>query len=223
MDKVKVGILDDDASKISSIRVKLLKGVKDGSEGKLSKYSNIELMPLEIPLKENNTIDKIIEFIYENEIDAILLDYKLNSFHNINFSGVDVAKRILEVKEEFPLFILTSFEDDLFNTEVFDPYRVIDYGRYVNDASERIEVNFKIIELLINLDKKINSYEEKLIELLPKKGESSKIDSEILELDSKIERLLNKQSSIPHKIKEDLSSNHLTDLIKKLDWIIENE
>lgn len=224
MDKVtyKVGILDDDDSKRSLLRVKLKLGVKGNTE-KTEKYSDVVLQPIEILLSKHDSIDKIMDFINLNEIDAVFLDYKLASFSPVNFSGVDVAEKLLNEKEDFPIFMITSYEDDLFVNEIFDPYKVINYGRYVNEVDERTEVNFKIIELINSTNKKIKKYEEELLVLIKDKGKNANIDARILELDSKIEKLTDRGSSLSIETKKQLSGDHLIELLKKIDRIIENE
>lgn len=218
---INVGILDDNHSKITSIKLTVQEGVINGTEEKKEKYANIKLNPIEIPLTENKTIESIIEFIIDSKIEAIFVDYKLSSYENINFSGVDVAEEIENYKEGFPLFILTSYEDDLFSSEDFNPYKVIDYERYISEDKESVEINYKIIELVQNIYSRNERLERELMELLPKAGQSAEIDSRILELDTMIEKSLNKKHSIPFVTKNAVSMDRLDNLFKKLDQLLE--
>ena len=50
MEVIKVGIIDDDGSKVTQIMAYLLYGMKDASKQKADRYSNVRFEVLEIPL-----------------------------------------------------------------------------------------------------------------------------------------------------------------------------
>ena len=150
----------------------------------------------------------------------MIVDYKLSSFGVINFNGIQFAEELFNTLYDFPIFILTSYEDDLFFNEVYDAYKIFDFGRYLLEDSERIELNFKIIEQVCKARKQISLWEDELLALISKKGESEEIDSRIIELDTKIEKSLNGKLYFSKKKKLDWN-NKLEELITKLDKIIE--
>ncbi len=218
MKVLKIGILDDDRSKVTQIMNCLIKGVEGANKEKIAKYQEFKLEPIEIEIKDN--ISDLIDSVIENKVDCMIVDYKLSSFGIINFNGIQFAEELFNTSYDFPIFILTSYEDDLFINEVYDAYKIFDFGRYLREDSERIELNFKIIEQVCKARKQISLWEDELLELISKKGESEEIDSRIIELDTKIEKSLNGKQCFSKKKKLDWN-NKLEELITKLDKIIE--
>lgn len=218
MKVLKIGILDDDRSKVTQIMNCLIKGVEGANKEKIAKYQEFKLEPIEIEIKDN--ISDLIDSVIENKVDCMIVDYKLSSFGVINFNGIQFAEELFNTLYDFPIFILTSYEDDLFFNEVYDAYKIFDFGRYLLEDSERIELNFKIIEQVCKARKQISLWEDELLALISKKGESEEIDSRIIELDTKIEKSLNGKLYFSKKKKLDWN-NKLEELITKLDKIIE--
>ncbi|MEH6847813.1 MULTISPECIES: hypothetical protein [Bacillus cereus group] len=217
----KIGIIDDDRAKVTQIIIKLKQGFSNASAEKQSKYSNYKFEPVEINIEDD--IDTTINSIVEKEIDCLLVDYKLSSYKNVDYSGIDIAKKLEDVLYDFPIFVLTSYEDDLFLNEIFNAYQVFDFERYLNEETERIELNYKIIEQILKSKKQIKKWEQDIAELLPKAGQSAEIDKKLLDLDSKLEKSVNGSGALSEKVKKDLDSNKLTDLLNKIDSILSKE
>lgn len=220
MERLKIGILDDDSSKVTQIMNCLIKGVDGANKEKITKYQEFKLDPIEIKIK--NDIEKLIKEVIDKKIDCMIIDYKLSSFGIINFNGIEFAKELFNTLYDFPIFILTSYEDDLFCNEVYDAYKIFDFGRYLHEDSERIEFNFKIIEQVCKTRKQFLLWENELLDIISRKGESEEIDSRIIDLDTKIERSLNGRFSFSKKKKFDWD-NKLDELITKLDEIIKED
>ncbi|MEC1177316.1 hypothetical protein P9B03_02370 [Metasolibacillus meyeri] len=216
--KFKVGILDDDSSKITQIITMLLYGMLGASPEKKARYKDYELIPYEIKLQED--IQDIISEVFEQKLDCILIDYKLSSYAITDFTGVEIAKILGEEIYDFPIFILTSYEDDLFTKEIYNAYQVFDFDRYLTEPAERIELNCKIIEQILKSTKQREQWEKEIVKLLPLSGKSEEIDSRILELDNKLERSISGKYSISKKIKKDLNTNKLNELIDRIDDIL---
>ena len=135
-----------------------------------------------------------------------------------------MAKAIDERLKSFPIFILTSYEDDLYEKEVFDAYQVFDFERYISDPEERLEINSKIVQQIRKYNITINQWKDELINLLPHAGESVTIDERIIQLDSLIENSVDGTSSLPQKLKHELNdANRIQLLIDKIDEIISEE
>ncbi|MCL6798307.1 hypothetical protein KDD79_16485 [Bacillus altitudinis] len=221
MDIFKVGIIDDDPSKITQIMYRLTIGFENANSEKRAKYSNIIIKPIEIEIDQDieNTVNNIIE----ESIDGLLVDYKLSSYKNVDYSGVDIAEELEKIKYDFPIFVLTSYEDDLFINEIFNAYQVFDFDRYLNEDTERIELNFKVIEQILKTKKQQKKWEDEILNLLPNVGTKAEIDSRLINLDDKLEKSLNGKNSIPGKIKKELQSDKISELLNKLDEILEKE
>lgn len=221
MDVIKVGIIDDDVSKVTQIMTYLLYGMKDAPKQKADKYSNMKFEVFEIPLFVD--LNDISEYITNKKIDALLIDYNLTSYEAVPYTGVQLARYIQEKFMEFPLFILTSYEDELYEQEVFDVYQIFDFERYLSEPQERIELHYKLIQQVVKYRKQLELWKKEIESLLPQKGQSAEIDKRILELDTKLEKSIDGHAAIPEEIKNELRSNKLDELIGKIDLLLKED
>lgn len=214
-----IGIIDDDSTKITQLLTYLDLGWDD-EDGNLlkKKYEGVVLSPNEIKLE--STEEEMVHKVYEIKPDALIIDYKLSSQENIAYSGVSLAEAIDAKLHDFPIFILTSFQDDVYSKECFDVYQVFDFERYIGDQNERLEINSKIVEQIRKYNRMILQWKSELAALIPLKGTSVSIDDRIVELDTWIENSIDGLSALSPKMKRDLGSNHIQELIAKIDSII---
>lgn len=218
----RIGIIDDDPAKITQMitMIRLCCDDEDGQPLK-EKYASYELEPVEIALAE--TTDDMVESVIETGVDAVIIDYKLSSQQSISYSGVSLAKALNMRLWGFPIFVLTTYQDDLFDRELFDSYLVFDFDRYIRDDQERIEFNSKLIEQIKKYRIEMENCKSELEGLLPRAGESASIDARILELDSLLERSIYGNAAIALPIKKDFTAEKINELILKIDSLIEGE
>lgn len=169
------------------------------------------------------TTDDMVESVIETGVDAVIIDYKLSSQQSISYSGVSLAKALNMRLWGFPIFVLTTYQDDLFDRELFDSYLVFDFDRYIRDDQERIEFNSKLIEQIKKYRIEMENCKSELEGLLPRAGESASIDARILELDSQLERSIYGNAAIALPIKKDFTAEKINELILKIDSLIEGE
>lgn len=219
MNELRVGIIDDDETKITQIYTLLLDGWNKASPEKKAKYSEYRLTPIEMPVCPS--IEDAIGLIQEERIECVLIDYRLTSYGNIKYTGVELTQELLRVKHGFPVFILTSYEDEIYAKELFDVYQIFDFDRYMNDSAERVELNTKIVEQVLKYRKELISWERELLELLPRAGENVSIDTRILQLDEYIENSIDGKHLIPAQVKNQLSRGKIDALLEKLDKLLE--
>lgn len=221
-EQYRIGVIDDDPSKITQMitMIRLCCNDEDGRPIK-DKYANYELVPVELTLADNT--DDMVEHIIENKLDAVIIDYKLSSQRTIAYSGVSLAKELHLRLFGFPIFVLTTYQDDLFDHELFDSYLVFDFDRYIGEDQERIELNSKLIEQIKKYHNEIESWKKELEEQLPHAGESATIDERILELDSLLEKSIDGRATISLPIKRDFTAERINELISKIDSLIEGE
>lgn len=218
---IKIGIIDDDNSKVTQIMTYLLYGMKDASKQKADRYADVKFDVVEI--EPTSSMEDITSLIIDQKIDAVLIDYNLSSYATIPYTGVQLAKYIQEKFLEFPLFILTSYEDELYEQEIFDAYQIFDFERYLSEPLERVELHYKLIEQVTKYRKQIELWESEIKRLLPEKGKNAEVDTRILELDSKLEKSIDGHSAIPNTVKSTLQSNKIDELIDKIDLLLKEE
>lgn len=219
---INVGIIDDDETKRTQIISNLLDGVEGAAEEIQEQYSGYELKPIELEILTD--MDEMLEQIVENNINVLVVDYKLTSFENkVDYTGVRFAKRANSKFLDFPVFILTSFVSELYKHECFNAYQVFDFERYMDEEKEKIEINRKMIEQYLKHRNTIDEYKRELEGLLPRRGESEDIDRRILELDDFIERSYNGDGAIPSVIKKKLESEKFDTIISLLKELTQEE
>ena len=218
-----IAILDDNKSKINTIEVLFMQQNDKSTNLYDERYANYQLKL--IPIDVEKSYDEIINEIIQNKFDAIIIDYDFSSFAKTTNNGVFAAKKIQEKFSEFPLFILTAYEERLFKNEVFDAYQIYNYDNYINNEAVAKEFHSHIIEQILKSKKQIELWEKELIELSEstEKDIDVKISSRIIELNDKLEKALDGEYSLPTKIKEDLYSNKLDKLLKQADKLLEEK
>lgn len=230
---ITIGILDDDNEKISTIKGLLMSqyaindlninGQKDFIKRLKEQYKDYTFNFVTLELNKSTSKETILSQIYSKNIDCLIIDYKLNSraATNIN-NGVHLSQNILKSLQNFPLFIITSYEEELNQNEIFSPIQIIDFFAFSDSDSYAAIIQGKIIETVLSYNKQQLSLENELRELLkiPYENRNAKIDSRILEIDSQLERFACGESAIPEKIKKELDENKFEDILNKLDMII---
>lgn len=221
-EQYRIGIIDDDPSKITQMITMIQLCCNDEDGRPLNdKYAGYELVPVELALADNT--NDMVDSIVEERLDAVIIDYKLSSQKSLAYSGVSLAKELDMRLCGFPIFVLTTYRDDLFDHELFDSYLVFDFARYIDENEERVELNSKLIEQIKKYRIEMENWKKELESLLPHAGESAAIDERILELDSRLEKSINGRTAISLPVKRALTAEKINELISKIDSLIEGD
>ncbi len=169
-----------------------------------------------IPFIPKDSIEETCNEILESHVDAIISDFDFSEqLSTVHYDGTDLVSLFLKKREGFPVFILTSYEDD-----------AISKGEDVNIIYEKKEMDEGEM-FLQRVKAQIEKYKHKaeieetrLLELISE-SKKRKLDAfemqELAELDSKIERALDKESQIPNILRDDKEASELSELLKKVD------
>ncbi|NIJ54015.1 hypothetical protein [Dyadobacter arcticus] len=166
-----------------------------------------------LPLLEDTS-----DLVIESHVDALVADFDLSEQNSaIHYNGTDLVSSILGKMEGFPVFILTSFEDD-----------AISKGEDVNIVYEKKEMDQgeKLLDRIrIQIDKykhKLERDENRLLELLLD-GQNRNLNAfeieEIAELDQRIEKALDGESRIPNELRQSKDTRKLSELLTKVDML----
>lgn len=202
---MRVGYLDDDNSNVRKI------------QRLASKSKKIEIIPLEL----NEEIEMIINEIYEKKLNGIIVDYNFSDKRSdVSFNGVDVINEIEDKLDDFPSFILTSFDEDAENefVDVNKIYTKEQYYKHPDILNRRV---FKQVE---NYIIKIEESKERILELNLAKEVNQltlKEEEELIELDNHIEKSISKINQIPSTLKETSNFERLNLLLQKAEELLE--
>lgn len=175
-------------------------------------YNYFDVIPI-IPM---DSIDDTCNEILESNIDAVISDFDFaEQLSTVHYDGTDLISLFLKKREGFPVFILTSYEDD-----------AISKGEDVNIIYEKKEIDEgekfldRVKAQIEKYKHKLEADENRLLELIAE-SKKRKLDAiekeELAELDSKIEKALDKESRIPNILRDDKEASDLSELLKKVD------
>lgn len=150
-----------------------------------------------------DNLEDMIEEIISIYPDAIVTDFMLNEIktsikYNVPYNGTQLVKTFLEIREDFPCFVLTSFDDQAVSES--DDVNIV-YIKGILHGSEKgtkAKANFvdRVKNQIIHYQIKLEKAETRLIELITK-SEKDILDApekdELLKLDSLIENALDKK------------------------------
>lgn len=180
-------------------------------------YNYFNVVPI-LPLPD---IKETIKLIIDSNVEAVIADFDLSEQNSmIHFDGTDLVRAILKKREGFPVFILTSFEDDAINkgddVNIVYEKKELDQG---NNFLDRVKTQIEKYKHHLEIS------ESRIIELL-QENQKRKLDAfekqELKELDSKIEKALDKESQIPDALRDEKESDELAELLKAVDQLAKN-
>lgn len=177
------------------------------------------------PLKD---LDEMIGQILKENPDALVTDYNLNEKkteikYNVGYDGVELAQKYLNLREDFPVFITTSYADTAIqNSENVN----IVYIKPTSEDEKASKVKFidRLTQQILHYQSKLNNAEVRLKELLEqatKRDLNEKEESELLRLDRIIENSIDKLHAIPEELKTMSNSRRVSQLIEKVDKLLQ--
>jgi hypothetical protein len=191
----------------------------DESDPDIRKFQRFAYNYFEIiPFKPNRDKEVTAQEILESHVDAIVADFLLSEEDvTIHYNGADLLSLILDEREYFPVFILTSYEED-----------AVSKGDDVNIVYEKGEITQgeKFLERVkFQIEKyhhKLDEAEKRLLTLLEESKErqlDAFEEDEIVKLDALIEKALDKKSQMPDKARQKREITDLSELLKKVDML----
>lgn len=128
---------------------------------------------LKIKVDAISTIESILQECFDNEVDAIVTDYKLEEEGNVSFNGDKLFDAIKMRYIHFPVIMLTSWEPDAIDH--MENVHLI-YNKDILDGKNSEEFSIfksKINSAIKNYYKKIDDTNSRINELIDKRNGSS--------------------------------------------------
>lgn len=177
---------------------------------------------LDIPdIELTDDIDEIILMLKEERYDALIMDYSLNDTKDgINFTGIDVINKVFEELEDFPCFILTSFEETAEEGNI-NPDMIYSKSDVLEDSARFVR---KIERKIINYQEKIRSYQRDvaiLVQISSERPLTLDEEEHLIYMDNFLERISSKSGAIPAELKSTKNDQLLKSLIEKTELILE--
>lgn len=194
-----------------------------------------------VPFIPKASIEDTCNEIIESHVDALVSDFEFSEkLSTVHYDGTNLVSLFLKKRENFPVFILTSFEDDAISKGddvniIYEKKEMIKktssqaapkietskVDEFENKEKESRENFLERVKAQIEKYKhKLENDESRLLQLITESRKRKLNDAEIEELsqlDSKIEKALDKESRIPNILRNDKEASDLSMLLKKVD------
>lgn len=169
-----------------------------------------------IPIIPSDSIEETCNEIIENHVDAIVSDFDFaEQLSTVHYDGTDLVSLFLKKREGFPVFILTSYEDDAISKG--EDVNIIYEKKEMDEGKQFLErVKAQIEKYKHKLETDENRLLELIIESKKRKLDAFELD-EMAELDSKIEKALDRESRISNNLRYDKEVSELSELLSKVD------
>ena len=189
-------------------------GYLDEDEGYQAKFYQAFKNEFDIkilPIENNNNVYDGLRFINDEELDALVVDYRLADSGQLTFNGDSVVDLINSQKKYFPLVMLTSYAQDAI-AHMEDVYIVKDKEEIESSAN----LFLKQLETAIDrYQTKIITAENKIKELSEKKVLSIQEEEELLRLHIFMNEVDPEANQLPASLLTSSAINNISDLVKE--------
>ena len=190
-------------------------GYLDEDEGYQAKFYQAFKNEFDIkilPIENINNVYDVLRFINDEELDALVVDYRLADSGQLTFNGDSVVDLINSQKKYFPLVMLTSYAQDAI-AHMEDGYIVKDKEEIESSAN----LFLKQLETAIDrYQTKIITAENKIKELSEKKVLSiQEEEEELLRLHIFMNEVDPEANQLPASLLTSSAINNISDLVKE--------
>lgn len=189
-------------------------GYLDEDEGYQAKFYQAFKNEFDIkilPIENINNVYDVLCFINDEELDALVVDYRLADSGQLTFNGDSVVDLINSQKKYFPLVMLTSYAQDAI-AHMEDVYIVKDKEEIESSAN----LFLKQLETAIDrYQTKIITAENKIKELSEKKVLSIQEEEELLRLHIFMNEVDPEANQLPASLLTSSAINNISDLVKE--------
>ena len=164
------------------------------------------------------SIEEMLALVLSLDIEALISDFNLTESAPLEYSGEQLVERFLEVRADFPCFIMTSYEKDALSSSA-DVNRV--YSKDISADAHSDRSLFERIALQIKKHRDlVESWQDELEALvaIPADQRDAQDVDKLIELDHKLEATLGADAQVPKGVKADAFSKRyeLLDETEKL-------
>lgn len=169
-------------------------------------------------------LDDMVEFIIAESPEAVVTDFRLKDKEpQVTYDGVDLIKKIKEIKSKLPCFVLTSYEGEAINVAL-DVNWIHDKEEIHEDENDRPVFSQKVIQQIhVNrgILERLLSKQQGLFTILQQRDLTEIEERELVELSNEIEMFIFNDIKIPKEIKSYDGLAKLDSLISLSDRLLE--
>jgi CheY-like chemotaxis protein len=181
----------------------------------------------EYPLED---IDEMIELIIKHNPDALITDYMLNEYkeaikYNVPYNGVQLVKEFTSIRDGFPCFVMTSFDDDAIKSS--EDVNIVYIKDILHGAEGKTQAKAtfldKVESQIEHYNSRIREADSELLRLLELRGSGKATideEAEIIRLDQLLETSIDKKGAIPEQYKTLTNTTKLQEILSKVDELL---
>lgn len=221
MNKIVIGIVEDNAAQINSIKRTLYSHFKNNTE--FASEFTLDYKSYDINKSLDLILKEITDDIEKDKIDFIIVDYKIVS-SNLNTNGVEIYNKLKKIVREFPAIILTERETECIRMMDIDPDKIYSKKGFLKAKEEySIDAANKIFKNIIRFSKKKDSLIYKIDELKKMNENTGNLENidEILMLEKELSDYCPDGETSVEKVLDKASLNTIAELIEKANALLE--
>ncbi len=176
-------------------------------------------------------LTEMLECIIKINPDAFITDFKLNDSresidYNVPYNGTELVQAFQSIRESFPCFVMTAFDDLAINESEDVNIVYIKNIIYKDEKESKARAQFldRVLCQINHHKSKIKDAEDelqKLIELRQTGKADINDEKRLIKLDQFLENSIDKRNSIPEEFKTLSNSDKLGDLISAVDKLLD--
>lgn len=175
----------------------------------------------EFELAQEAKAEDLIRETFDNHLDALIIDYRLNSFFDYN--GNLIVEKLNEINPFFPKILLTSFPLEALDF-VDDANIVNTKDIWSGDSAKDLEIFIKKLNRLINTyHEKVNDTEKELKSLEEKRkvsGLEAAEEDRYIVLNDFLSKSVGESKSLPRSFYSQETNAKLDSLIEKTEQVL---
>lgn len=121
-----------------------------GDMSSFYQYFKNDFEILRIQVTDESSIESIVTKAFENNVDAIVTDYKLEGEVGVDFNGDKIFDFIRGKRPHFPVVVFTSHEKDAI--DFLEDVHII-YDKIILDGDHADEVGYFVLKLKANIQR----------------------------------------------------------------------
>lgn len=175
-------------------------------------------------ISPETTVESLILDIHKTEIDAVIIDFRLDDSGIINFNGDKIVDKLLETNPHFPCIMLTAFEKDAIDN--VEEVNIINAKDILDGESPEkvIVLKMKIQTIISNYYSKIRKSEERIEQIIKKKNDGTiepKEEEELVKLYMFFDEIYPDEKEIPANLIQPEAITKLNEFVTKTNEILE--
>lgn len=164
-------------------------------------------------------LEEFVDELLGSDADAFVSDFRLNEYRidinePINYSGAELVERLLNIRQGFPCFVLTSFDNDAIQetSDVNYVYSkdVLTEEKQTSKFAERIRVQVE------HYKNNVDALQSRFLDLVEKSENedlTEEEENELLSIDTLLEKSINLKNALPDEKKRQLAIGKIDELI----------